>query len=218
MSSSEQNSTGEAAPGRALLPPYLVVRDFLEENSVSDLLDYALSHEQAFQPTKVGRLLETKPNTAIRVSHAIRDLGKFRPILESKILSLVPGLVAKFGTTAIESPRLELELVAHNDGAFYTRHIDTRTASERKHIRVLSGVYYFHSKPKAFTGGALRLYAIGDPAGRSFVDIEPAYNALLVFPSWAPHEVLPVRCPSKEFLHSRFAVNCWVHRIRPEAA
>ena len=104
--------------------------------------------------------------------------------------------------------------MAHNDGAFYKRHIDTQTASERDAIRVLSGVYYFHAEPKAFTGGALRLYAIGDPDKKTFVDIEPAHDSLLAFPSWAPHEVRPISCPSKRFTDSRFAINCWMYRER----
>jgi Rps23 Pro-64 3,4-dihydroxylase Tpa1-like proline 4-hydroxylase len=110
---------------------------------------------------------------------------------------------------------VELELVAHGDGAFYRRHIDTQTATERSHIRVLSGVYYFHRQPKRFTGGALRLYAIGDP--QRFTDIEPTHNTLVVFPAWAPHEVQPVRCPSGQFMDSRFAINCWLHARPPGA-
>jgi Rps23 Pro-64 3,4-dihydroxylase Tpa1-like proline 4-hydroxylase len=68
------------------------------------------------------------------------------------------------------------------------------------------------STPKAFRGGALRLYAIGDSGGRTFIDIEPVQNGLLVFPAWVPHEVMPVHCPSKRFIDLRFASNCWVCR------
>jgi SM-20-related protein len=85
-------------------------------------------------------------------------------------------------------------------------------------------VYYFFSEPKAFNGGALRLYAIGGNSQQSFIDIEPERNSLLVFPSWAPHEVMPVHCPSGRFVDSRFAINCWLYRkksgaeIRPREA
>jgi Rps23 Pro-64 3,4-dihydroxylase Tpa1-like proline 4-hydroxylase len=75
---------------------------------------------------------------------------------------------------------------------------------------VLSGVYYFHRLPKPFSGGALRLHAIGDES--RFADIEPACDTLVVFPAWAPHEVLPVRCPSGAFMDSRFSINCWAYR------
>jgi SM-20-related protein len=33
-----------------------------------------------------------------------------------------------------------------------------------------------------------------------------------VFPSWVLHEVRPVSCPSKRFVDSRFAINCWLWR------
>jgi hypothetical protein len=212
VSIGEQQIGSKETAARALLPPHVVLQNFLEENTVAALLDYTLAHEQAFQPTKVGRFDEGVTNPAIRVSHGMRELGGFRPILRLKILAVVPDIVARLHATPVDAPKLELELVAHNDGAFYKRHIDTQTASERENIRVLSGVYYFHAEPKAFSGGALRLYAIGDPAGQTFVEVEPAQNTLLVFPSWAPHEVRSVRCPSGRFADSRFAINCWVHR------
>ena len=86
---------------------------------------------------------------------------------------------------------------------------DARRASDR----LLSAVYYFHAEPKAFSGGALRLYPFGAKKDEdSFADVQPEQNTLLVFPSWAPHEVLPVSCPSGRFSDSRFAVNCWIHR------
>ncbi len=107
--------------------------------------------------------------------------------------------------------------MAHGDGAFYKRRIDTLTDryGDLDRIRVLSGVYYFNAEPKAFSGGALRLYAIGGKPDENFVNVEPLNNWLLVFPSWAPHEVMPISCPSRRFVDSRFAVNCWICRAAP---
>jgi SM-20-related protein len=202
---------------RTVMPPYLVIGDFLEEDTVAGLLEFALGHEHSFVPTKVGRAGPEAIKPEIRVSLGMRDLGPFKAILKSKVLALVPDLVAKLKTPAVNTPQLELQLVAHGDGAFYKRHIDTHTVPDRDSIRVLSGVYYFHSHPKAFTGGALRLYATGDPAMATFVDIEPEHNTLLVFPSWIIHEVMPVSCPSHRFADSRFAINCWIYRSKPES-
>lgn len=218
VSAGELPGGGKTAPARSIMPPYLVLRDFLAEETVVGLLDYALAHEPAFTPTKVGRFNEGVTNLAVRRSLGTRSLGPFGPILKSKVLGLVADLVAKLQVTPVGTAKLRTQLVAHNDGAFYKRHIDTQTTGERDPIRVLSGVYYFHKAPKAFTGGALRLHAIGGNEGADFTDIEPAHNSLLVFPSWAPHEVMPVCCPSKRFADSRFAVNCWVHRKNVEAA
>jgi Rps23 Pro-64 3,4-dihydroxylase Tpa1-like proline 4-hydroxylase len=35
---------------------------------------------------------------------------------------------------------------------------------------------------------------------------------LVIFPSRAPHELLPVRVPSKKFEDNRFTINGWIHR------
>lgn len=213
MSSVSDPSSGIGASGRSLIPPYIVRRDFLDEETVAGLLDYAVSHQSDFSSTKLIRDFDP----SYRVSMSLNELGKFRKVLKTKILDLVPSFVAEMRTTPVVEPALETELVAHGNGAFYKRHIDTQTGNYQnsERIRVLSGVYYFNAEPKAFTGGALRLHAFGGKEGENFVDIEPIRNTLLVFLAWAPHEVLSVSCPSKRFIDSRFAVNCWVHGKKP---
>lgn len=212
MSANLQQSEKDTAADRSIIPPYLVLRDFLTEGTVADLLGFALAHERDFSPTRTARRETGGMRPEDRVSVGIRDLGPFGPMLKDKVRARVAEFMTALGATPMDDPKFELELVAHNDGAFYKRHIDTRTAGNTDRIRVLSAVYYFHAEPKAFSGGALRLYAIGDPTKKTFVDIKPTHNTLLVFPSWAPHEVMPVSCPSKRFADSRFAINCWVHR------
>jgi SM-20-related protein len=211
-----EHSGKAAASAPSLMPPYVVFHDFLDAAAVAGLLDHAASRQADFTPTLLG---SKTVDPAIRISVGLRDLGSFRQLLKDKIFGLVPELITQLKVTSFESSRLELELVAHGDGAFYKRHIDTQTAryDDVDEIRVLSGVYYFNAAPKAFSGGALRLHAIGGKPDQTFVDIEPAHNSLLVFPSWAPHEVMPVRCPSGRFRDSRFAVNCWLHRKKPGA-
>ena len=206
-----QGKEPQASPKRAICPPHLVLGDFLGEETAAGLLEYALAHEAAFGPTRVGDPKSDEITSKIRVSVGTRELGAYRKILRDRLLERMPELIQRLRVTPVTEPRFELELVAHNDGAFYKRHIDTQMIGDRRHIRVLSGVYYFHTRPKAFTGGALRLYAIGDPDYETFTDIEPGHNTMLVFPAWAPHEVMPVSCPSQRFSDSRFAVNCWVY-------
>jgi SM-20-related protein len=211
-----QHGGKDTASSRGLMPPYVVLRDFLDQATVAGLLAFALSKQCDFAPTQVvGKALDP----SIRVSTGLHELGGYRPLLKDKILGLVPKLIAQLQVTPFVACAVETELVAHGDGAFYTRHADTQTANydDVDRIRVLSGVYYFNAEPKAFAGGALRLYAIGGRAEQDFVDIEPLHNSLLVFPSWAPHEVRPVHCPSQRFIDSRFAINCWVHRRKADA-
>jgi Rps23 Pro-64 3,4-dihydroxylase Tpa1-like proline 4-hydroxylase len=211
-----RNDRTDAAT-RFLMPPHVVVHDFLDAATVAGLLDHALSRECDFRPTGVG---SKAVDTRIRISTSLRDLGAYGPILKSKILGFLPNLIARLQVTPFEPSWLETELVAHGDGAFYKRHIDTQTVAQYEdfdEIRVLSGVYYFFVEPKVFSGGALRLYAIGGNSEQNFIDIAPQRNSLLVFPSWAPHEVMPVHRPSGRFIDSRFAINCWLHRKKPGA-
>jgi SM-20-related protein len=193
----------------SILPPYRVLHDFLETGTVESLLQLALTAEAEFQPTQVGRIDGARLRPDFRASLALRR-EDLRPVFAARLRKLAPRFVAEMRLSTFAVSRVELELVAHGDGAFYKRHIDTRTGGDLRSQRVLSGVYYFNHQPRAFSGGALRLYAIGD--FDRFIDIEPVHNSLLVFPSWAPHEVMPVSCPSGAFLDSRFAVNCWLHR------
>jgi Rps23 Pro-64 3,4-dihydroxylase Tpa1-like proline 4-hydroxylase len=199
---------------RSAMLPHLVLHDFLDRETVRALLDYTLAHEADFRPSAVARQKEKQFNEDIRRSLVTWELGPFRPLLRTRMLELLPRLATELRVTPVEDPTLELELVAHNDGGFLKSHIDTQIASESTTIRVLSGVYYFHAEPKGFSGGALRLYAIGDGKEVPFTDVQPVHNTLLVFPSWTRHEVMPVRCPSQRFADSRFTINCWVHRKR----
>jgi SM-20-related protein len=203
------------ATARSIMPPLRVRRDFLAAELVGDLLDFAIAREADFEPTGVRSEGGATVKPAVRVSQGLRDLGAFEPLLEAAVRAAAPGLIAELGMSPTPISQIELQLVAHGDGAFYKRHIDTETAGKPRAPRILSGVVYFHREPKGFSGGALRLYAIGDEA--RFVDVEPERNALVVFPSWAPHEVLPVSRPSADFADSRFAINCWV-RTRRESS
>ena len=162
---SEGEQSVNKSPPRAMMPSYLVLRDFLAGETAAGLLDFALAHEADFEPAKTGRLQEGKINPHPRLGGDPRSRAvQAHPQVADAGARARP--VAKLGAAPVEAPRLELELVAHNDGAFFKRHIDTQTASDRQNIRVLSGVYYFHAAPKAFSGGALRLYAIGGPTRR----------------------------------------------------
>jgi Rps23 Pro-64 3,4-dihydroxylase Tpa1-like proline 4-hydroxylase len=215
----ERHAQGIAS-ARGRMPPYLMLRDFLDERMVAGLLAYAASRQSDFATATVIKNRKNVDNPCFRVAMKLRDLGEFKKVLETKILELLPRLTGDLRVTPVHAPKLEFELVAHGDGAFFKRHVDTVTVDnpELKRIRILSGVYYFNVEPKAFTGGALRLHAIGGKEGENFIDIDPVRNSLLVFLSWAPHEVMPVSCPSKRFIDSRFAINCWVWVKKPDTS
>jgi SM-20-related protein len=197
--------------------PVFIRHDFLDEATADGLLDYALAHREAFQSTRIGIKDRAREDPQNRISVATRDLGPFKPLLNDMVAAGVPQMLAALSMTPISIAKIEMELVAHGDGAFYGRHIDLNPHRQVETIRALSGVYYFHARPRAFSGGQLRLYPSATGATDRFVDVDPEHNSLAVFPSWLTHEVMPVRCPTNRFEDSRFSVNCWVHVLRKPA-
>jgi SM-20-related protein len=198
------------------VPPHHVVKSVFGPEMVESLISYAVSNQDRFEQAVVETGYGQKIVPEFRISSRLGDFGTLRGEFKERMRELLPSLSNEIKATPFELSRLEIELVAHGDGAFYTRHIDTYTggAAQVGHQRMLSAVYYFHSQPKGFSGGALRLFALRAPAGEEieFRDIEPENDTLLVFPSWVPHEVRLVNCPSGSFVHSRFAINCWFCR------
>ena len=187
--------------------PHTVREDFLPAATLVELLDFALANEARFE---ASTLRGAKLDATYRASSSLpHDLFRpWRERLRAVLVAALPGLLVELGIAAFPISSIEVELAAHNDGDFYKRHIDTATANRGKHgLRMVSMVQYFHAAPKAFDGGALRLQSF-QPGG-AFVDIAPANNRLIAFPSWAPHEVMPISCPSRRFRDSRFALNCW---------
>ncbi|MEZ0244397.1 MAG: 2OG-Fe(II) oxygenase [Sphingomonas sp.] len=201
------------APPLGPIMPYRVFPDFLPPDEHRALLDWALAGEALFRPADLAGGLV---NPDFRKALVTRELGPMGPVLQARIAGLVPAWIAELRVTPFDTSEIELELAAHNDGAHFGMHIDTYTTDlKARGDRMLSAVYYFHSEPQGFSGGNLRLHRLGAKSGDATgVDIPPAQNSLVVFPSWGPHEVLRVSCPSGDFADSRFAVNCWVYRAR----
>jgi SM-20-related protein len=191
-----------------LLPPHSVYRGFLDSQARAELLAWAIENQEKFEPSKVygGR-------SDRRKSLRVRNFKPMETLLRQRVLDLFPTLIRDLRMPHFELSEMTTELVAHNDGAFFKRHSDRIYGAKRGGHRVLSAVYYFHAEPKAFSGGALRLYSIGGEKDESsYVDVWPEQNTLLAFPSLASHEVLPISCPSGRFADSRFAVNFWLNR------
>ena len=201
------------------LPPFGLVGEFLGRETVEQLLAFAQSNQQLFRDSTVGYGEGLEVDKMRRCSSALRESvlrknGDFAARVEARLRQLLPTIIERLGNTPFVPHKFEIEMVAHGDGALFTKHIDLSTGE--KHLesdRVISCVYYFHAVQKAFAGGVLRLHSLG-ASGQSgtFVDIEPVLDTLVYFPSWFPHEVLPVSCPSGRFIDSRFAINCWIHR------
>lgn len=203
-----------------LLPPYHIFRDFLSDGDRCELLDFALANEPRFVPTTVFRGPEAIVDPERRISSKIADLGAVQDRLRGALQEVGPAMFERIGMRPFAIGDIELELVAHNDGAHFAAHRDTLVGASRQQRangapadRMVSGVYYFFAEPQGFSGGELRLHPFV-PGGTKAeaADIPPVQNSLILFPSFAPHEVLRVCCPSRRFADSRFAVNCWFYK------
>ena len=199
----------------SLAPKYAVIDNFIAAPLHADLLAFALARPSRFKPTGVqqagANLIQPKMRQSLRCAD---QLGPHAPAFSALIHARLGELCAAAGIVPFAVAETELELAAHGDGGFYKVHYDTFTHQGRadgKSDRTLSAVYYFFRQPKGFSGGDLQLHRFG---GGLAARIEPCDNRLISFASIAPHEVLPIACPSGKFEDYRFSVNCWLHRPR----
>ena len=203
----------------AEIPPHRVLHNFLGAEIARDLLDAVSSRGSAMKPSNVLAPTGEQYNPEHRDSLSSRDLAEFGEALKVRIAKMIPALRRDLGMSDFLLDHVELELAAHGHGGHFHDHVDT--VHEKGAGRIMTAVYYFFAEPRRFSGGELRLYGWwrGDAEGAHpppHLYITPQHDSLLIFPSWAYHEVMPVNCPSGDFADSRFSINCWVWRKLPE--
>lgn len=196
-----------------------IITGLLDPEVATALLDYAIANQSRFKEARIGD--ESVIEHKFRKAGVLDDLGPYRLQIEERVSALVPDFITRLRLTPFHATGFETELAAHQEGAFYKRHLDVFTgagqAQGAANDRLLSLVYYLHKEPKRFSGGELRLFPQVRPADVSengAIDIVPQHGLAVAFSSWLPHEVRPVSCPSGRFEDARFAVNCWVLRHR----
>ena len=191
------------------MPHAICLSNFLGAEVCSKLLKFANASEGEFRPTDIGSL--AKPNPNIRRSVCLDSIGRFVGVVDTRVQQVIPSLTNDLRLSRFETGLIDLKKVSNGDGGFYMRHIDTFTGKDRsaKGDRVISCAYYFFRKPKAFTGGELRLHSLRTKAtpAPALVDIPIVNDTLIAFSSWLPHEVLLVSSPTLEFTGSQFSVN-----------
>jgi SM-20-related protein len=171
---------------------------------------HAQASREQFKASDVGYGERNRIDLSYRRSSKLKPIPELEDELRTDVSMALPCMFERLGIRPFDPARFEIEMVAHGDGAFFSRHEDIVIRPGMTSYRVISAVYYFHRLPKSFSGGALRIHPIGGEQA-PFVDLEPANDRLIFFPSWFSHEVMPVVCPSGRFEDSRFAINCWVY-------
>ena len=217
-SSNKSTARKSAAPKKSL--PLFVKRNFLTPGELRGLTRYALKNKSAFQAS--GVIPDGMPDGAndpsYRKSLVLYEMGEYGPLIESRLMALLPDALKLFHQDPFSVSHIDVQLTASNDGDFFKVHQDNGMVEPLNvQRREISFVHYFNSEPKAFSGGQLRFYDADDgliesSAAKRLRTITPTQNLLVLFPSSYSHEVLPVKCPTRKFAHSRFTANGWVVR------
>ncbi len=184
------------------------VPGWLDPETADALLDYAIQAEPRYGRAGVLYDGNQRFDEGLRRAALLHDLGPHGEMLAAAALAAKPAVEQALGVPPFAASRVEIELAAHGDGAHFHRHIDTFVAGHRQpDPRVLTLILYLHRRPRAFTGGAIRMHALG---GTGVDDIAPEHNLLVAFPAIAPHSVGAVSCPGGAFADRRFAINMWI--------
>lgn len=216
---------GQEKPNETSLATSLFrIEDFLTSEEHQQVLAKAIEREVDFKTSTV--LSETQEYERREYRKSVRlDHDPFIcPMFQEKIRNVLPEVTKWLGVNLERSSNPEsisCQITAHRDGGFYHVHTDSGTISTAN--RVLSYVYYFQSRPRAFFGGELKLYEPRvengvDVTGEIYSLIAPKDNSIIFFPSHMMHEVLPTYVPSGAFSDSRFTVNGWIRTCRVSAA
>jgi Rps23 Pro-64 3,4-dihydroxylase Tpa1-like proline 4-hydroxylase len=195
----------------AVLPSQVLqIENFLSAAEHQALLEYTLQREATFVPTS------TSTGAAdYRKSVVLHHFPEFSGLMLQKIRDRLPQIQKALHLAPFAIGQIESQLTAHNDDNFYKIHNDN--GSPDTATRELTYVYYFYQEPQQFSGGELRVYD-SKVENNYYVQADscqtviPRNNSIVFFLSRYMHEVLPVRCPSRQFAHSRFTINGWVRR------
>lgn len=198
------------------LAKFHYVRDFLSPEFNRTLLDSLLADPASFEDAMVYSN-DGQPSRVDRENRLAQEISvpsDLQKRFVNEIGAILPDVMPKVGLEMRDNFRFELTAAVHQDGGFFRRHIDTHVAADQESDRYLSAVYYMSKTPQQFSGGQFRLHAI---VGGGHQDFEARNNTLMMFPSFAPHEVLPISVPSGRVEDGRFSVNCWVRVPRTSA-
>jgi len=196
--------------------PIAVFDEFLVAAEFRALLDFTMSRRAEFVATEViGANGKSRPDHRQRRSCVLFELGSFHQMFVERLMTFLPQVVARLGLPWFQVSHVEAQLTMTNNGDYFRAHTDSGTGPVSK--RMLTFVYFFHREPRGFTGGELRIYATSRGSDCATAParcrvLYPMQNQVVFFASTVLHEIMPVVCPSADFVNSRFTVNGWLHR------
>ncbi len=187
---------------------FLQFDDALPSSEADEILTYALENQSRFIDSFTADGANHRRQSQVLMHPEVA------PLIIEKVQQLLPQIRQEYGLEEFTIAHFETQLTTSNDGSFYQIHSDSGSGLNS---RFITYVYYVHQRPKAFTGGQLRIYETSVSPGKisfthNYTHIEPVHNRLVIFPSFYHHEILPVSCPSQAFADGRFTLNGWIHK------
>jgi hypothetical protein len=201
--------------------PFVLLKDFLPRSFHETLLPFVQSIREKLVPARVATG-EYKPDT--RESLDLPGKWDVKSSFHQCVRTVVPQVFSCLHVAPFEIGELEVKVRAYLDGHFFRIHMDCPKDQNDISYRKVSYVYFFHKLPRAYRGGDLLLFDSDPDVENSrfttagFTRIVPDDNTLVFFPSAFWHSVIPVSCPSKEYIDSRFVINGHISSIVPTPA
>lgn len=196
-------------------PVYWRINDFLSKKELDELWEFIESNKENFVPTvtwsgeKDYRSSKTLYNNLVTKEM----YEKWR----TRLHELIPEICLNLLHPEFEAADdFEMQIVANNDGDFYKVHSDVGVPIYNS--REITFVYYFN-RPNSFTNGLRQLYPTDSEKlwspnvpEEGSVYFKPIHNSIVFFDPRLMHQILPVTCPSKDFMDSNFTINGWIRR------
>ena len=213
----------EAAPGGVFWPaPFVWMTDFLAPEECDRLLALGVARHEGLTPVETaighkdgGSSSTVDPEVRVGLEADARTTKEARLRIVPKIRSVLPDVLARLGMAGLDRYQLEVAMRVYLTGGFFQAHRDS--AYEAFRSRKLSFVYFFHRRPRRFSGGDLLLYDTDVDAGAcdsaAFSRITPLRNGIVFFPSACWHQATPVQCGTDDFEDGRWVLNGHVRRL-----
>lgn len=192
--------------------PVLRLPAFLDRHAHSQLLNHFLANDTEYRSSVVRNIGErgtANVDDSLRRSRSCALPDALTSAIWKAVAAKAPLIAHELGLDIPAGYGISGHGAAHGHGDFFRPHRDIDTRGPRDRHRLVSVIWYCHRQPRAFSGGALRLYSLDLTR---FTDVEPCDNMAVFFPSFVPHEVREVDVPSRAFADSRFAYAGWILR------
>jgi Rps23 Pro-64 3,4-dihydroxylase Tpa1-like proline 4-hydroxylase len=192
--------------------PFVVIKNFLPRSFHETLLPFVLSVQDKLEPAKVSGLDgQGAYNPDMRESLELPGECDVKTRFGAHIGEILPAIIPRLHVPPFEIGNMDVKVRAYLDGHFFKVHMDSPPQVDKICRRKVSFTYFFHNLPRGYTGGDLLLFDTHLERNRfttsGFTSIAPEDNLLVLFPSPYYHSVVPVSCPSKLYVNSRFVIN-----------